>query len=339
MIRRLLAPAILGMMALYLAACAGATTSADQQDREIEPPKKDAAAPKMEPEPAKPTCASLEPGDHDLTIGVGETTRDYRLHVPSPRPEGPAPLVIVLHGGGQKGGAAIQGPARVDPVADKNGFLVGYPTGTRGLAGGYTWNGGDCCGAAMRKRMDDVNFVSNLIDELVGGGCVDRKRVYATGISNGAIFTYRLACELSGKIAAIAPIAGALMLKKCKPRRPVPAIIFHGTADRDVPLKGGFNIQSGARRRFPPFQHTLQTWLDINRCPAESHTVYDKGEATCVGYEGCGRGGAVTVCKIQGGGHTWPGGEAIMTKRLGRTTQDISASAEMWRFFAAHPMR
>lgn len=283
-------------------------------------------------------CAKLPPGDHDRTLVVNGETRTYRLHVSAADDAGgPRPLVIVLHGGGQSG-ARIQELIHMDRTADRHGFWVAYPDGTKGPGGGFTWNGGDCCGTAMRKNVDDVAFIEELIRELTEPGCIDSRRVYATGISNGAIFTYRLGCDLSDKIAAIAPIAGALMMNRCTPGRPVPAIIFHGSEDKHVKVKGGRNLMSGASRAFPPLSESRDRWLQINGCSAESERVYEKGDSTCWSYQECGDRGGVTICMVEGGGHTWPGGEPIRPGVLGYTTDDLSANEVMWEFFAEHPL-
>ncbi|HEU4402203.1 MAG TPA: PHB depolymerase family esterase [Candidatus Polarisedimenticolia bacterium] len=288
--------------------------------------------------PAGGACG-LSPGDVDRTIQVGGMEREYRVYAPSSFDSTRrSPLLIVLHGGGGSG-PGIEELSRITPVADAHGFLVALPTGTKGMARGNSWNAGDCCGTAMEKGVDDLGFISKMIDTLVDSGCVDPQRVYATGISNGAILSYRLACELSDKIAAIAPIAGALMVDPCTPKRPVPAIIFHGTADREVKVEGNFNRMSHPRREFPPLKQTIRTWLRINHCTDATHVTYSKGAATCETYEGCAEGNDVTFCRIEGGGHTWPGGKPLMPFLLGPTTQDISADEEMWKFFAAHPMK
>ncbi|HEX6201670.1 MAG TPA: PHB depolymerase family esterase [Thermoanaerobaculia bacterium] len=282
-------------------------------------------------------CAELPAGDHDRLFHEAGEEREVRLHVPPGERPDSLPLVLVFHGGGQSGPRVAE-LVDMDRVADAERFLVAYPTGTRGIAGGYTWNGGACCGAAMRRNVDDVAFVSHLVRRLVEEGCVEPRRVYATGVSNGAVFVYRLGCEISEQIAAIAPIAGAMMVDSCRPQRPVPAIVFHGTGDRDVPVEGGRNLQSGARRAFPPLDESLATLLRINGCDRDARVVYDEGDATCRAYQGCSPGGAVTFCRIHGGGHTWPGGQPFRAERLGKTSQDISASREMWEFFDAHPL-
>lgn len=284
--------------------------------------------------PSGGQCSKLQAGDYDRTVVVDDEARDYRLHVSTvAEPGKPRPLVIVLHGGGQSG-PRIQELIHMDSTADQHGFWVAYPTGTLGIGGGFTWNGGDCCGAAMKQKVDDVDFIEKMIRELTEPGCIDPRRVYATGISNGAIFAYRLGCELSDKIAAIAPVGGALMMDQCTPVRPVPAIIFHGSEDKHVKVEGGRNLMSGASRAFPPLQETIDRWLQVNSCSAERERTYQKGDSTCWSYKDCANQGDVSFCMIEGGGHTWPGGEPIRPGVLGYTTNDLSANEAMWEFFS-----
>lgn len=283
-------------------------------------------------------CSELESGNYDRTLIVDGDQRAYRLHVSSSEAgERPMPLVIVFHGGGQSG-PQIQELVDMDETADRHGFWVAYPNGTPGPGGGFTWNGGDCCGAAMRNEIGDVDFVEAMIEELTGRECVDPRQIFATGISNGAIFSYRLGCELSDGIAAIAPVAGALMLDRCRPGRPVPAIIFHGSEDRHVRVEGGRTSMSGASRTFPPLRETRDRWLEINGCSSDSRLVYAEGDSSCRSYQNCSAQGDVTVCMIEGGGHTWPGGEPIRPRVLGYTTDDLSANDTMWQFFQDHPL-
>ena len=284
---------------------------------------------------ARGDCA-LKPGDHNRTIMVKGKSREYVLHVPRSGAGRPLPLVIALHGGAGSG-PNVKGFSMMDPVADANGFIAAYPSGMRGLIGG-TWNGAECCGLAMEKKSPDLEFMSALIDELAGSGCVDPKRVYATGISNGGMFANHLACDLSDKIAAIAPISGAMMDSTCTPKRPVSVLIYHGTGDKFVPWKGGGDYKgAGATHPFPSVEEFVQAWLKIDRCTQQHRTLYKSGEVSCDVYDQCAEGTAVGLCRIEGGGHSWPGGKPVMTWYIGKTTKDISNEV-MWKFFAEHPI-
>ncbi len=286
--------------------------------------------------PAGVDCGGLKTGDTDRTINVAGKSREYRVHVPKTGAGSPRPLVIVLHGGAGTG-PNVQGFSLMDTVADAKGFITLYPTGPRGMIGA-TWNAVDCCGLAMQKDSQDLEFVSTLIDQAVGAGCVDPKRVYVTGISNGGMFAYHLACDLADKIAAIAPVSGALMDPTCTPKRPVSVLVYHGTADKNVPWKGGGDFKgAGAKHPFPSVDDDVKAWLKIDRCTDEKHALYQKGDTSCVVYDHCAEGTAVGLCTIEGGGHTWPGGKPVMTWYLGKATKDISNDV-MWNFFADHPI-
>ena len=287
---------------------------------------------------SQPKDQQLGPGQHDLVLETAGDERKYRLYVPSRQGDRKqVPLMIVLHGGGGWG-SQIENMSLMDSQADEAGFLVAYPNGTKGLLG-YTWNGGDCCGVAMRRESDDVAFISALIDELVEHQRVDPNRVYVTGISNGGIMAHRIGCELSDKVAGIAPIAGALMVEDCRPAEPMSVMFFHGTSDHAVQVEGNYNKKSQPRRAFPPLQTTIDQWLEFNQCPDKGEVTYDKGEVQCRTYGPCAEGTEVAVCMISGGGHTWPGGKPIMKRQLGHTTSDISANEAMWNFFRDQPLR
>ncbi|MGH6612384.1 MAG: alpha/beta hydrolase family esterase, partial [Burkholderiaceae bacterium] len=132
-----------------------------------------------------------------------------------------APLVLMFHGGGGNAPNAVR-TAQMHAHADKHGLIVAYPAGTGRLENTLlTWNAWDCCGYAMQNEVDDVGFTRELIVALKSRYSIDANRIYATGLSNGGMMSYRLACELSDQIAAIAPVAGSLNTDSCTPREPV----------------------------------------------------------------------------------------------------------------------
>jgi polyhydroxybutyrate depolymerase len=178
----------------------------------------------------------LGPGDHTRSLKMGEVDRSYLVHVP-PKYDAkkPTPVVLVLHGAGTNGAITVFF-CGMNKKADEAGFIAVYPNGT-GLAGlMLTWNAGRFQG--KEGKADDVAFIAKLLDDLATVVNVDPKRVYATGISNGGMMCYRLAAELSDRIAAIAPVAGTMAIDKYNPKRPVPVMHFHGTADKMVPFAG-----------------------------------------------------------------------------------------------------
>jgi polyhydroxybutyrate depolymerase len=207
--------------------------------------------------------------------------------------------------------------------ANAEGFIVAYPEGVGG-----TWNGGTCCGEAQTENIDDVAFTRDLLDEVDKKLCVDKRRIFATGLSNGAYMVNRLGCELSDRVAAIAPVAGPLMMTDCRPKRPVPLIEFHGTGDPIVPydgFSGFFGVESA-----------VADWAKRNGCRGSAAQTFANGDTTCKTFGNCNAGADVTLCTTTGGGHQWPGGLAIPF--LGTMSNDIHATDAMWTFFAAHPL-
>jgi polyhydroxybutyrate depolymerase len=269
------------------------------------------------------------------TITVDGRERSYTLLLPSTYTvTASTPLVIALHGGG---GSATQFEASslLTPKADSAGFAVVYPNGTRsGALGLQTWNGGNCCGSAIAEDVDDVNFIRQLIATLTARYAIDPRRVYATGHSNGARLSYRLACELPERIAAIAPNASALMLPVCAPSRPVPVLHMHSSLDANVPYLGGFGIgMSGAD--YPPLEDTMQRWTTINGCAPTPVVERIADRYTHVLWGECMAGSSVEYYLTDDGGHSWPGGDA------GRPGVDppstaINANDLLLAFFAKH---
>ena len=281
----------------------------------------------------------LKAGDHVLSLKAGGRERTYLLHLP-PVYDGKRslPLVIVLHGGGGNAPGAVQ-MTGFSEKADKEGFVVVYPNGSGRLKNRLlTWNSGNCCGYALDNNVDDVGFIRSLIDELERTRVIDPKRVYATGMSNGGMMTYRLACELSDKIAAAAPVAGALNLENCRPIRPVSMIIFHGTADEHVLYDGGEPLKrvDTHRRVDKPVSSAVTFWVKQNGC-SETPQREEKGNIRTEIYRGGKEGMEVALYTVKGGGHAWPGGETYL---LGaEPTREISATDLMWEFFVRHPKR
>ena len=269
----------------------------------------------------------------DETNGKIESSgqeRTYLLYVPaSYDPALPTPLIISLHG-------FVEWPAHQmqisgwNKLADEYGFIVVYPSGTkfprRWQAGGQNADSAD--------PSPDVLFISDLIDELEGRYNIDPARIYANGLSNGGGMSYLLGCALSDRIAAIGSVAGAYVfpLDQCKPSRPVPMIAFHGTADPIVPYQGGasrsFDIP------FPLIPQWMATRAALNGCAGVPEEIPAMGDASGLRYSNCKEGAGLVFYTINGGGHTWPGGEPLPEWLTGYTSQDINATQLMWEFFS-----
>jgi polyhydroxybutyrate depolymerase len=278
----------------------------------------------------------LQPGDHTRNLKVDGLDRSYLVHVPK-KYDGktPTPVVLSLHG------AAMNGPMMailfgLNKKADQAGFIVVYPSGT-GMGTILTWNSG-----GMVSKADDVAFIRAALDDLGAVVKIDPKRVYATGMSNGGMMCYRLAAELSDRIAAVAPVAGTMAIEKASPKRPVPIIHFHGTADTFVPFNGP-GQKTPKFIKFKSVDESIQSWAKIDGCDVKPETVTlpDKAkDGTTVQRKtyGHGKDGAeVVLFIIKGGGHTWPGKEPPVGF-IGKSTKNISASDLLWDFFQKHPM-
>ena len=298
---------------------AGTSSCATAHDDVPVPPRTTVPPGTARARPGSPVRAA--PGPHDLRLGA----RTYRLYVPAGLPAGKAPLVIALHAALGTGGV-MELLTRLDGVADRKKFLVAYPDGRPATA--RVWNAGDCCN---RSATDDVGFLGRLIDGIVVSQRADPARVYVTGISNGAMMAYRFACQRADKIAAIAAVAGSMTYRPCRPARPVPLMIFHGTADTTLPEAGGSLPALGMRGTFPSQHEVVRIWSRIDGVPPPAQVSYQKGGVTCRADDPA----LVVYCQVAGGGHTWPGGTPVPL--AGPTSPDIDAGAAMWDFFAAHP--
>ncbi len=265
------------------------------------------------------------------TIQSGGLTREYLLYVPAIYNGATAvPLVLNLHGYTSNNLAqSLYGDFRA--IADTANFLIVHPNGTLDAQGSRFWNtfGGS-------SSVDDVAFLSHLIDSLQAVYNIDPNRIYSTGMSNGGFMSYALACELNDRIAAIASVTGSMTaanLAACQPDRPVPVMEIHGTADNTVPYNGS------AFSGFVAIPTLVAAWVDFNNAsPTPTVTQVpntNTGDGSTVEhyrYTGGDLGSTVEHYKVIGGGHTWPG--AVFN--IGVTNQDINASREIWRFFRSY---
>ncbi|MFO0189863.1 MAG: alpha/beta hydrolase family esterase [Planctomycetia bacterium] len=287
--------------------------------------------------------AALRPGDHSRSIEVEGRERTYLVHVPPQYdPAAPMPVVLAFHGGGANADNMVAFSG-LNEKADQAGFIVVYPEGSGRLPRMLTFNAGNCCGKAAESKIDDVAFTRLVLDDLERIANVDRRRVFATGMSNGAMMSYRLAAELSDRIAAIAPVAGPMGTKDCRPGRAVSVMHFHGDTDECAPFKGGRG-RGPSGTDFYSVQHSIDAWVAANGCRPTPQTTRlpdraDDGTTVKEVRYASGRDGAeVVLVVIEGGGHTWPGREPRM-RALGASTLDISSNDMIWEFFQQHPIK
>jgi len=278
-----------------------------------------------------PSSPVIEAGDVTRSLTFDGKERSYLLHIPPGiDPDHATPVVLIFHGFGLSGEEMVR-ISGFNEQADAEGFFAVYPEGSGSTP---AWNGGDCCGEAALKQVDDVGFVHALLEDLSTLIDVDPKRVYATGFSNGAIMAYRLACELSEQIAAIAPVSATQALQDCQPGRPVSIQHFHGTADRLNPYDGGYG--PGGSVNFASVKDTIQFWVTQDMCPPQAQRS-ESGNIVTELYTPCDQGAEVELYTIMDGEHAWPGGESV-GEGIGQPTSEISATKLMWEFFTDHPM-
>jgi polyhydroxybutyrate depolymerase len=249
--------------------------------------------------------------------------RSYRLHAPSGYMAGKAtPLVLAFHGDGGDG-ASLESYTGLTALADKHGFLVAYPNGLPAANGWTAWGG---VGRDM-PNVDDVRFVSDLLDTLEASYCVDPRRIYAVGFSRGGGMTALLACRLSGRIAAVAPVSGSFFgatEASCSPGRPIPILDFHGDADEVVPCQGG------GGEGFLAVPTWLAGWAARDGCAAGPQPLSRGQGLAAERWTGCAGAATVVHCRIEGAGHAWPGAAG--------GPQVVNAGAVAWSFFQAHPL-
>lgn len=290
--------------------------------------------------------AAAEP--ERCTVRVGDLDREYFVHVPASLPEGEAvPLVFVYHGGGGDARGTM-GLTRFNAVADREGFIAVYPQGV-----GRSWNDGRETDVtpANRDKVDDLSFFDAMLERISAERRIDPRRVFVTGISNGGIFSHFVAAQRSAKIAAIAPVVGGIaepFASRFAPSHPVSVLVIQGTDDPLVPYSGGaVGFRLGrSRGTIIATDRALELWREANRIVGSPDTrlLPDRDPADGCRVEATvwsgGRGGSeVRLYRVDGGGHTWPGGPQYLPRAvIGRVTGDID-SGTIWEFFASHPRR
>lgn len=285
--------------------------------------------------------------------------REYIIHKPpTVQPGQLLPAVIAMHGGGGNAEDFIQ-RYNLSPHADKAGMMIVYPEGTSGVGDKLrTWNAGNCCGGAHKNKIDDVAYLSALIDTLIKDHGADPKRIYATGHSNGAMMSYRLACEIPDKITAIAPVGAAAAYEGICGSRHVPVLHIHGTKDSCAIYEGGPSCGGCFASVFgiggnqdawacPSVSASLEARAKIYGCAPETEITRQEGALSCRSWK-CPAGSDITQCDVIGAGHAWPGTSKAdfcedRSERMCRKwieavgpLSDIDANTLIFEFFAQH---
>jgi polyhydroxybutyrate depolymerase len=280
------------------------------------------------------------------TIQIGGRQREYLVSVPPQSDEtSPLPVVLVFHGGGGQA-TGMESLTGFSALGQRERFIVVYPQGV-----GRSWNDGRITevSQAHREKIDDLGFVDAMLAALSRAYPVDLKRVYATGISNGGIFSHYLAASRAQRIAAIAPVVGGIadpFHQRFKPAQPVSVLMIQGTKDPLAPYAGG-PITGGDgkdRGRIISTQESARLWVKNNGCTS-SPTVTslpdrDPGDGCTVQRYVWAKGKAgteVQLLRVEQGGHTWPNGPQYLPQPIiGRVCRDFDATREIWSFFKAH---
>lgn len=284
--------------------------------------------------------ARAQTGSSAGTLVHDGLTREFLVYVPT-TVRTPAPLVIVLHGGGGTA-EGFRAETGFDSVADANGFIVVYPQGVS-----REWNERRGSGMTVRSSSaDDVGFIGALIDHLSAIYPIDPARVYAMGISNGGFMALRLACDIGERLAGIGVVAAQFtedMRAECAPGKPLRTAFINGTDDPIIPYDGGaVEVGGQYRGEVLPTEASVAFWLTANACPPEPSgsehidpRPLDHTSITLTSYEDCAPGGAVRLYRVEGGGHALPGGSQYLPRAvIGEVSREIHTPTELWGFWA-----
>ncbi|MFN3826639.1 MAG: alpha/beta hydrolase family esterase [Micavibrio sp.] len=304
---------------------------------------KERALEKLENQPAPETTAPIDQvltqaGDYTFSFPHQGLTRYYRVHIPPQyNPAQKTPLILAFHGGG----GDMNYMARDElyglvSKADQEGTIIIFPSGYSRFPSGKlaTWNAGECCADARDENIDDVGFIEELIGHAHRQMSIDKNRIYAIGMSNGAMMSYRLACELPDIFAAIGAVAGTDNTLSCNPSRTVSVLHIHARNDTHVLFNGGAGEDAFRDKSkvadFTSVSQTIDEWLDHNQCRGKPQRILNTTGATCDLYSDCAEGSKVQLCVTEEGGHSWPGGNK---PRGEAPTRALSANDAIWNFF------
>lgn len=284
---------------------------------------------------------------HRLVSGGNEY--QYLLHSPT-AVSAPVPLVLNFHGLGGDGAGQAAYSAYAD-LADAEGFAVVHPSGlgAEDSFGVRSWE----LPHSDTPARNDVQFVSDLIDQVADQACIDQSRVYATGFSNGGYFSAHLACELADRIAATFSVAGISHPEGCAPARPVAMAAIHGTADSVVPFHGGESsllkgakIDDGKTAQLEEFfaqvmPDELAEFATAFGCTGVTESAVD-AETTLTRYTECDGGVEMRFYAVEGGGHIWPGSswskDGDESKSGESANADVHATADGWAFMSQYSL-
>jgi poly(3-hydroxybutyrate) depolymerase len=253
------------------------------------------------------------PGKQTINTQWGGVARQYVVYIPkSYKGTSSVPLMMVIHGA-HNTPALVEGWSQMDAVSDQNGFIVVYPAALD------CWKVGTTVLPGCTTADDDVGFLNNVVVEAESHACIDQKRVYVTGISNGSLMSQYMGCHFADTFAAVGGVAGG---QSCtSPARPLPIFYVLGTADMTVGWDNGSNALNWAKRE---------------NCNTTPVTVYNEGSTSCTVYQGCDQGVQVEFCAVTGMPHCWPDNCYLDPKNM--MFQAFKASPPMWQFFSQYSL-
>jgi polyhydroxybutyrate depolymerase len=270
---------------------------------------------------ATPGCAPRSrtgaSGDRTVAMRFDGRDRSYTMHVPRSYDHTRRTAVVLAFHGAFDDPQGHRDETGFDALADARDLIVVYPEGIG--APTRSWNAGVCCGPAGTLGVDDVGFARAVLDRVEAEYCVDTRRVYAEGFSNGGMLAHLIGCQLSPRIAAIAAVSGVIAASSCAPTRAMPVLHIHGTDDAIVGYDG--TLVAG----LPSVDETVRRWRDLDRCASTSQTVFTQSPVDCIAYNRCATDSEVRRCRITGGPHHWP-------------APPWNAAAYILDFFARHPL-
>lgn len=304
------------------------------QQEAAPPPQQRITAPLDQGYGEPPTAGSA--GLRHGALSVHGLQREYLYYAPSGlSPDAPVALLLAFHGGG---GTAenFANTADFQDLARQKGFIVIYPQGLGRNGQGGTWTTGDEApgSPAVRNGVDDVAFVRALLDQFSEELPVDPHRIFATGMSRGGMLTYRLACEMSDRITAIAPVAGTLTLPDCRPQHPVALLHIHGSQDQHVPFEGGRGKYTARKvERYRSAKEGIEILRKVSGAGSEVRSQRLSDDTQCYYYAG-GKA-PIGYCIVEGGGHAWPGAEKKRWQEMRdvQVTRSFSVTELIWEFF------
>lgn len=277
-------------------------------------------------------------------VSFGGEKRSYSLYIPQSidlNTSKKVPIVLVLHGGGGNGKVAAE-TTGFSAKAESEGFIALYPDGSgRRLFNLNTWNVTHCCGYSMRKKKDDIGYISYLIDLIIEKYPIDSNRIYVTGMSNGGMMSHVIGLRLADKVAAIAPVMAGLFGDEVTPEIAMPTLIINGLQDKTFPMQGG--LPAGPFAKSWDGTHLQQVkyqgvfWAKNNHCSLVVPEAQLTPLISVWDYK-CPAGAPVIHYVVNDNGHAWPGGKKG-SHRGDKPSTAMNATDVIWEFFSQQSLK